>query len=162
LGGAGNSVNYAKGGAAVVVDSGLTVADASATSLQSATVSIAGGSFLPGDVLSATVTGTAVAASYTAATGVLSLSGSDSLADYQAVLRSVSYSSTSQNPTNSGVDPSRTISWVATDIGQNSVPVIGAVNVSAGRASSDFNGDGKSDIPFQNDSGQVVIWELTG
>ena len=29
-------------------------------------------------------------------------------------------------------------------------------------ASSDFNGDGKSDILWQNDNGQVAIWELNG
>ncbi len=29
-------------------------------------------------------------------------------------------------------------------------------------ASSDFNGDGKSDILWQNDNGQVAIWELDG
>jgi hypothetical protein len=28
--------------------------------------------------------------------------------------------------------------------------------------SSDFNGDGKSDILWQNDNGQVAIWELNG
>ena len=28
--------------------------------------------------------------------------------------------------------------------------------------SSDFNGDGKSDILWQNDNGQVAIWELDG
>ena len=27
---------------------------------------------------------------------------------------------------------------------------------------SDFNGDGKSDILWQNDNGQVAIWELNG
>ena len=28
--------------------------------------------------------------------------------------------------------------------------------------SSDFNGDGKSDLLWQNDSGQVAIWEMNG
>jgi hypothetical protein len=28
--------------------------------------------------------------------------------------------------------------------------------------SSDFNGDGKSDILWQNDSGEVDIWEMNG
>ena len=28
--------------------------------------------------------------------------------------------------------------------------------------SSDFNGDGKSDLLWQNDNGQVAIWELNG
>jgi hypothetical protein len=62
LGGAGNTLHYIRGGAAVVVDSGLTVSDPSATSLVGATVSIAGGSLLAGDVLAANTTGTAVRA----------------------------------------------------------------------------------------------------
>jgi FG-GAP repeat len=28
--------------------------------------------------------------------------------------------------------------------------------------SSDFNGDGKSDILWENDSGEVAVWELNG
>jgi hypothetical protein len=29
-------------------------------------------------------------------------------------------------------------------------------------ASSDFNGGGKSDILWQNDSGEVAVWDLYG
>ncbi len=47
--------------------------------------------FLTGDTLAATTTGTSITASYNASTGVLSLSGSDTLAHYQQVLDSVSY-----------------------------------------------------------------------
>ena len=71
--------------------------------------------FFTGDTLAATTTGTSITPSYNASTGVLSLTGSDTLAHYQQVLDSVSYSSSSQNPTNSGADPSRTISWVVND-----------------------------------------------
>jgi len=73
-----------------------------------ASVSIGTG-FFAGDVLMAVTTGTAITASYNAGTGALSLSGTDSPADYQQVLRSVTFSSTSQNPTNFGADISRTI-----------------------------------------------------
>ena len=66
-------------------------------------------------MLAATTTGTSITASYNAATGVLSLSGTDTLAHYQAVLDSVTYSSSSQNPTNFGADTSRSISWVVND-----------------------------------------------
>ena len=49
-----------------------------------------------GDTLAATITGTSITASYSASTGVLSglSAGSDTLAHYQQVLDSVSYSST--------------------------------------------------------------------
>jgi Domain of unknown function (DUF4082) len=84
-------------------------------------VSITGG-LLTGDTLGATTTGTSITKTYNSSTGVLSLSGSDTLAHYQQVLDSVSYSSTSQNPTSSGADPGRTISWVANDGTLNSAP----------------------------------------
>jgi hypothetical protein len=76
--------------------------------LQSAKVSISSG-FLTGDVLSANVAGTSITASYDPTTGVLTLTGNDTLVHYRQVLDSVTY-----NPTNFGADTSRTISWVGT------------------------------------------------
>src|SRR6185437_3081519 len=87
--------------------------------------------FLPGDTLAASTNGTSIIASYNGSTGVLSLSGSDTLAHYQQVLDSVSYSSSSQNPTNFGADPSRTVSWVVNDGTVNSTPQTTAVNITA-------------------------------
>ena len=46
---------------------------------------------------------------------MLTLTGNDTLAHYQQVLDSVTYVSTSDNPTNFGTDTSRTISWVIND-----------------------------------------------
>ncbi len=46
---------------------------------------------MTGDTLAATTSGTSITASYNASTGVLSLTGSDTLAHYQQVLDSVSY-----------------------------------------------------------------------
>ena len=66
-------------------------------------------------MLAATTAGTSITASYNAATGVLTLTGNDTLAHYQQVLDSVTYASTSDNPTNFGTETSRTISWVVND-----------------------------------------------
>ena len=88
---------------------------------------------MTGDTLAATTTGTSITATYSASTGVLSLTGSDTLAHYQQVLDSVSYSSSSQNPTNSGADPSRTISWVVNDGTLNSATQTTTVNVTGAR-----------------------------
>ena len=86
---------------------------------------------LTGDTLAATTTGTSITASYNASSGVLSLTGSDTLAHYQQVLDSVSYSSSSQNPTNSGADPSRTVSWVVNDGTLSSATQTTTVNITA-------------------------------
>ena len=63
------------------------------------------------EVLSADTTGTSISASYDSGTGILTLSGSDSVANYQQVLRTVSYDNTSETPTTTA----RTITFVAND-----------------------------------------------
>ena len=68
---------------AVTINSGLTVTDS--VSLTSATVAIGTG-FLATDVLAASTTGTSISESYNSASGMLTLSGTDSVAHYQQVL----------------------------------------------------------------------------
>src|SRR5579862_640581 len=56
-----------------------------------------------------------IAGTYNASSGVLALTGSASLANYQAALESVTFNSTSGDPSDSGTDPIRTVSWAVTD-----------------------------------------------
>ena len=65
---------------------------------------------------------------------MLSLTGSDTLAHYRQVLDSVSYSSSSQNPTDAGADPSRTISWVVNDGTLSSATQTTTVNITTGQS----------------------------
>ena len=67
---AGAAVSYTEQGAAVTLDSGLTVTDIDNTTLTSATVAIGAG-FLAGDTLAATTTGTTITASYNSTLGGL-------------------------------------------------------------------------------------------
>ena len=69
-------------------------ADADDTTLSGLAVSISSG-FTAGDTLSVGVplTGTGISASYNPATGVLTLTGAASLADYQAIARSIAATS---------------------------------------------------------------------
>ena len=108
------STTYTQGGAADAVAPAVTASDVDSLNLTSATATISGG-FLAGDTLAATTTGTSITASYNSATGVLTLSGSDTVAHYQAVLRSVAFSSTSGDPTDTGADTSRTITFQTSD-----------------------------------------------
>jgi len=57
------------------------------------------------------------------------LSGSDTLAHYQTVLNSVSFSSTSANPTNYGKDLTRTLAWQVNDGTHNSNTLQSTVTV---------------------------------
>ena len=108
------SGSYTENGTGIVLAPALTVTDNDSANLASATVRIDGG-FYAGDVLAATTAGTSITASYDAADGTLRLTGSDTLAHYQQVLRTVTFSSTSDNPTDLGLSPSRSIDWQLND-----------------------------------------------
>jgi hypothetical protein len=112
----GGTVTYTQNGSAQPLDTTLSLSDPdSGGLLTGATVQISSG-FLNGDTLTSVTTGLpSIIASYDSSTGVLTLSGTDTLADYQAVLRSVSFSSTSPNPSSDGADSSRTITWTIND-----------------------------------------------
>ena len=80
------------------------------TTLAGATVRISGNYQSGEDLLSFTNTPTS-RASWNAATGTLTLSGVDTLADYQAALRAVTYVDTSPNPSSA----TRTVSFQVND-----------------------------------------------
>src|SRR5438876_128017 len=90
------TASYTENAAGTPLAPALTVSDSDNANLASATVRISGG-FLPGDVLATNVSGTGITASYDAVDGTLRLTGSDTLAHYQQVLRTVVFSSTSDN-----------------------------------------------------------------
>jgi hypothetical protein len=149
---AGASVSYAAGGAATALDAALTITDAEAATLIGATVNISAG-FLAGDTLSATAQ-TGITSSYDAATGALTLTGTASLAAYQAELDSVTFVSTAADPTSGGTDTSRTISWEIND-GEATATAISSLS-----ASAPVVGVG-SQILFQNNDGQLAQWQVS-
>jgi lipopolysaccharide export system protein LptA len=127
----------------------LSLSDPDNLNLASATVRITGGSFAgDGDVLAATTGGTGIAASYNSSTQTLTLTGSDTLAHYQSVLDSVTFTAGS-NPTNSGANPTRTISWVINDGAAASTAALTTVTIGS-PPRNDFNADSKSDLLLQN------------
>jgi hypothetical protein len=97
-----------------------------------------------GDVLSANTSGTAISASFSA--GVLTLSGSDTVANYQQVLRTIKYNNTNGTP---GV-ASLTVNIVANDGANLSAAAVATINVSL--ANSTIPAGGRK--LFYNNSGQ--------
>ncbi|XZE35110.1 tandem-95 repeat protein [Pirellulaceae bacterium SH501] len=98
------------------VTNSITVTDIDDTNIESATVSIST-NFQTGDVLE--VVGTlpsGVSQSYSAGTGVLTITGSATKADYQSILRNVRYSTTNEKPNSN----TRTISFLINDGDTNS------------------------------------------
>ncbi len=127
------SASYAAGGTATTLSSGTSVSDPQSTTLSSGSVSITSGlASDASDLLTASTTGTSITATYNASTGVLNLTGTDTLVHYQQVLDSVSYSSSNQDPTNYGADPSRTISWLVNDGTVSSPAQTTTINITGG------------------------------
>jgi hypothetical protein len=127
LGGGGNTVFWTEGNVPTVIDLGLTARDAGSTTLNGAKVTISSG-LLAGDQLNF-VSQNGITGSYSATTGVLTLSGTSSVANYQTALHSISYSSTSTSPSEAGADSVRTISWQANDSAGNSNTVTSTIDV---------------------------------
>jgi VCBS repeat-containing protein len=113
IGGAGNTVDYTEQNAAILVDDALTVSDVDSANLAGATVSITDG-LQAGDTLHFSNQNGINFVSYTG--GVLTLSGSSSVANYQAALESVTFdNTTNDNPTNFGANTTRTVTWQVDD-----------------------------------------------
>ncbi len=97
--GTGFAATFTEGsGGVLIVDSNLTVTDPDSSSLTGATIRITNLQDGDAESLSVDTTGTAITATYDPITGTLTLSGSDSLANYQSVLRTLRYNNADSNP----------------------------------------------------------------
>ena len=105
---AGGTLAYAENNAASAIDAGITLSDVDSATLIGATVSITSGFQASEDAL-IFVNQNGITGSYAA--GILTLSGSASVADYQTALRSVSYVNASEAPSGAA----RTVSYQVDD-----------------------------------------------
>jgi hypothetical protein len=122
-----DDLDYTEGDAATALAPAITVTDADSVTLTSATVNIGTGFNAAEDVLAATSSGALTAGDISFAGNVLTISGTASLADYEAVLQSVTYFNTnSTNPDSA----SRTVSFQVSDGSNDSVPSFRTINVS--------------------------------
>ncbi|QMS87343.1 cadherin-like domain-containing protein [Nostoc edaphicum CCNP1411] len=110
--------------ATTTIDSGITLSDADSPNLSSATVSITSGFASAEDILAFT-SQNGIMGNYNSSTGVLTLTGSSSVANYQTVLRSVTYTNSSDNPSTTP----RTVSFVVNDGTANSSAVTRNINI---------------------------------
>ncbi len=102
---------FTEGGGAIAVTPAFTVADVDNANLTGATVTIS--DLRAGDVLAFTDQN-GITGSYNAGTGVLTLSGTASVANYQAAIRSITYDGAA-DANFGGTDNSRTVNIVVTD-----------------------------------------------
>jgi hypothetical protein len=121
---AGHTLNYTENQAATAIDTALTVSDVDSANLASATVQITGNYVNGEDVLAFATIG-AISGSFDALTGTLTLTGSDTVANYEAALRTVTYVNTSDNPSGAA----RTVTIIANDGAASSVAATDIINV---------------------------------
>jgi Calx-beta domain-containing protein/cadherin-like protein/Big-like domain-containing protein/uncharacterized protein DUF4214 len=152
------------------------ITDADGNHLASATVQITGGTFssnetsanddhltidpahraLGGTNTSGTVSGTSISYTYTSGTELLTLSGYDTLTNYQTALSFVQYFTTGDNPANYGGNTTRTITWQVND---------GAIGnpVAANRTTTTLTIDAQNDAPNEfvggADSASIAVNE---
>ena len=103
-----------EGDVAAALADALTLSDPDSAQLAGASVTVA--SVVAGDVLEFT-NQNGINGSYNTSTGVLTLSGAATVSQYQDALRSVSYQSTSDDPTVGGTRTTREVQWRVTDAG---------------------------------------------
>jgi VCBS repeat-containing protein len=104
--------HFEDAGPVLITDSvNLSVSDPDSASLASGTVTIANPLDGAAEALAANPSGTVISASYNPLSSVLTLTGPDTVAHFQQVLRTVTYRNTSQNPDTT----TRSIAFVVTD-----------------------------------------------
>ncbi|HEY6760289.1 MAG TPA: tandem-95 repeat protein, partial [Baekduia sp.] len=152
------AASYTEAGAPVVVDGALGVVEPEGDDLTSATVTIGATDFLAGaDVLGFTAQ-SGLTGSYNSSTGVLTLSGTATAAEYEAALRTVTFASSSTEP-----GTARTIAFAATDApGDTSAAVTHAIAVHAVNDAPVLDaGSGSAAFAEGDDPGPAVAPALT-
>jgi len=149
----GSALSYSEGDPATTISSSLVVSDSDNSVLESAEVSISEGFNNSEDVLAFT-NQLGITGNWNSTTGILTLSGSSSVANYQTALRSVTYENTN------GLNPStvtREISFQVSDfedasglisreidiVPSNATPVLAAIE---GATISFTEGDGPTSL----------------
>ena len=106
----GAATSYTENDTPLVITSTLALSDVDDVNLESATVAISG-NFTTGEDVLIFTDQSGITGSYDALSGILTLTGSASIADYQTALRSVTYFNSSEDPS----DLTRTISFTIND-----------------------------------------------
>lgn len=111
---------------ATLVDPAIAVTDIDDTTLTGATVQITG-NYVNGEDALSFVNTPAITGVFDAASGLLTLTGTDTIASYQAALRAVRYQNLSGTPNTS----TRLVTWIVTDGAASSAAGLSTINVLA-------------------------------
>jgi VCBS repeat-containing protein len=123
----GATLAYIEGAAAEAIDATLTITDVDSTDIVSATVTIDSGLVSTEDLLAFAST-PRITGSFDASTGVLTLTGATTLANYEAALESITYINSNTDNPNTG---NRSLTWLVNDGSSNSATGTSSITVAA-------------------------------
>ena len=149
--GSGGALIFTENDGATVIDGNLIVTDADDTDLQSATIHISSGYNHSEDVLGFN-NQSGIVGIWDAESGIMTLNGKASMANYQTALESLTYNNTSDAPNTD----SRTIAWLINDGTDNSLRILSTVNVIAINDVPALLGAGDSLAFTENDGAKMI------
>ena len=149
---AGATLSFVNAAGAQVIDNTITVSDADTTMMVGATVSITNNFDNTGDLLGF-VNQNGISGTYDDTTGILTLTGAASVAEYQAALQSVTFNTTSTDPN----PADREITFVVNDGTNDSVASTSSVSLPS---ITSVPGSPASDVVLMGDAGDNIIFGL--
>ena len=154
---AGATLAYTEGDSATVIDGTLTITDVDDTNMEGATITISSGYESSEDVLAFT-NANGITGSWNSGTGVLTLSGSASKANYETAFESITYQNTNtDDPDNTN----RTITWVVSDGTANSSGVTSTITIADANDAPVVSDAGATLAYTEGDSATVIDGTLT-
>lgn len=152
----GGSSSYTENGSGTDIDPAITVTDIDSANLAGATIQITGNLHNAEDMIAFT-NQNGISGSFNSATGLMTLSGVSSRANYQTALQSTKYYNTSDNPNTS----QRTFTFIVTDGALSSTGVTKTMNITAVNDAPVVTCSGGTTAFTEDDSATVVDSGLT-
>ena len=147
---------YSEGQAATIITGLTTVTDVDNTNLTGATISISAGYLNTEDVLAFTNTPN-ITGTWNATTGILTLTGTTTLANYQSAIRSVTYQNTNNNNPST---TTRAVSFQVTD-GALSNIVSRNINITPGNDAPVLANMEAAALPYSEGQAATIITTAT-
>lgn len=122
----GTALSYTENAGAITITSAISFSDVDDTNIESASIQISSGYSSGEDALLFT-NQNGITGSFNPVSGILSLSGTATMADYETAIRSISYLNTSENPSTTA----RTISFTVNDGDVNSNTVSRDISINS-------------------------------
>ena len=148
----GAPLAYTENAAPTAITSAITIADVDDTNIETASIQITGNYASGQDVLAFADT-PSITGVWNAISGTMTLTGTDTLANYEAALRAVTYQNTSDNPSTS----TRTVSFTVDDGDDLSNTLTRDVNVTATNDAPTTSNLAADSLSYSSGSGSLVI-----